>query len=338
MAVPPVPLERLSKASAASNAWALRLLMTGAVAVLIVLSLAAPIGYVFLTTEVLIAIVYATSLNLLMGYGGMLSLGHAAYYALGAYTTALLTVKVGWPMAAAMLAGPVVAALFAAIFGLLIVRTSHLEHAYFLMLTLAFSQLVFVVIYKWYDLTHGDDGITGIFPAGLIGTPRSYCIFVVLVSSACLWLLYRLVHSPFGLILQAIRDNPTRVEFVGLSVRRHQLAAFVIAGCVAGISGTLYAYFAGTISPQLADWAQSARPFIANTIGGIQSFWGPAIGVIVLELVDSQFARFTEHSLLAVGLLAVFVGIFFPQGMIGLFGGRSADRAHGLWKRLRSGS
>jgi branched-chain amino acid transport system permease protein len=92
----------------------------------------------------------------------------------------------------------------------------------------------------------------------------------------------------------------------------------VIAGCFAGVAGALYAYFAGTISPQLADWSQSARPFIANTIGGIQSFWGPLAGVLVLELIDSQVGRFTEHSLLAVGALALVVALFFPQGLIGL--------------------
>jgi len=277
-----------------------------------------PIRYVFLTTEILIAILYATSLNLLMGYGGMLSLGHSAYYALGAYTTGLLAVQLSWPMLPAMLAGPLVAAVFALLFGIFIVRTSHLEHAYFLMLTLAFSQLVFAMIYKWYDLTHGDDGISGILPTGLIGTPRSYAVFTLVVVALCLALLKRIVNSPFGLTLQAIRDNPRRAEFVGISVRRYQLAAFVIAGLFAGVAGTLYAYFSGTISPQLADWGASARPFIANTIGGIQSFWGPLAGVLVLELIDSQVGRFTEHSLLAVGALALVVALFFPQGIIGL--------------------
>lgn len=314
------------------NPWIPPLLPIAGAVVLIALSFVAPIRYVFLASELLIAIVYATSLNLLMGYGGMLSLGHAAYFALGAYASGLLAVKLGWPMLPAMLAGSIVAALAALVFGFFIVRTSHLEHAYFLMLTLAFSQLVYTMIYKWYGLTQGDDGITGIFPGGLIASPRHYCVFVVLVASLCLWAMHRIVHSPFGLTLQAIRDNPTRAEFVGLSVRRYQLAAFVIAGFFAGVAGTLYAYFAGTISPQLADWSFSARPFLANTIGGLQSFWGPAVGVFVLEIVDSQFARFTEHSLLAVGLLSILVGIFLPQGVMGLL--RRQGASAGLWRRL----
>jgi len=303
-------------------------------AVMGALLLVLPIRYVFLVTELSIAVLYATSLNLLMGYGGMLSLGHAAYYAVAAYTSGLLIVQAGLPMVPSMLAGPLVAVLFALVFGIFIVKTSHLEHAYFLMLTLAFSQLVYATIYKWYSLTHGDDGISGILPTGIIGSPRNYGLFTLVVVAACLAILQMIVRSPFGLTLQAIRDNPRRAEFTGLSVRRYQLAAFVIAGLFAGIAGTLYAFFSGTISPQIADWSASARPFLANTIGGIQSFWGPLAGVVILEVIDSQVGRLTEHSLLAVGALAILVGVFFPQGVIGLLNGRLG--AHSFWSFARS--
>lgn len=300
-------------------------------ALLIAAAHLAPIRYVFLIGEVVIAILYATSLNLLMGYGGMLSLGHADYFALGAYTSGLLAIH-GWPFALALLAGPLAAGIGAAIFGIFIVRTSHQEHAYFLMLTLAFSQLVFATIYKWYSLTRGDDGLSGIAPPHFIASPRDFCLFILAVAALCLFLMKRIVQSPFGLALQAIRDNPQRAEFVGLSIRRYQLGMFMIAGIFAGIAGTLYAYFSGTISPQLADWEASARPFLANTIGGIQGFWGPAIGVIVLEMVDSQVSRVTEHSLLAVGALALLVGVFLPQGVIGLLAGKPGA-SWSRWKR-----
>jgi branched-chain amino acid transport system permease protein len=288
------------------------------VAAIVGIVLLAPIRYVFLASELLIGILYATSLNLLMGFGGMLSLGHAAYYALGAYASGLLLTQYSWSMAPAMLVGPVVAALGALVFGIFIIRTSHQEHAYFLMLTLALSQLVFAMIYKWYNVTHGDDGITGILATGILAAPRNYCLFVLAVVAGCLFALYRIVHSPFGLTLQAIRDNPTRAQFVGLSVRRYQLLAFIIAGIFAGIAGTLYAFFSGTISPQIADWTASARPFLANTIGGVQSFWGPTIGVIVLETIDSQVGRFSEHSLLFVGVVTLLVGVYLPQGVVSL--------------------
>jgi branched-chain amino acid transport system permease protein len=262
----------------------------------------------------------------------MLSLGHAAYFALGAYTSGLLGVH-GWPVVPAMLAGPLVAGIGAGFFGAFIVRISHREHAYFLMLTLAFSQLVFATIYKWYSVTHGDDGLSGIAPPDLIAAPRDFCLFILAVA-LCLFLMKRIVQSPFGLALQAIRDNPQRAEFVGLSIRRYQLGMFVIAGIFAGVAGTLYAYFSGTISPQLADWEASARPFLANTIGGIQTFWGPAIGVIALEFVDSQVSRVTDHSLLAVAALSLIVGMWLPQGIVGLLNGDAAKSASSEWKYL----
>ncbi|OGA85827.1 MAG: hypothetical protein A3G27_14335 [Betaproteobacteria bacterium RIFCSPLOWO2_12_FULL_66_14] len=293
----------------------------------------APVRYVFLASELLIAILYATSLNLLMGYGGMLSLGHAAYFSLGAYAAALLATQLHWPMETAMLAGPPVAALGALAFGIFIVRTSHQEHAYFLMLTLAFSQLVYASLYKWYSVTRGDDGITGITAASYIGTPQRYCVFVIVVAAASLALLRRIVDSPFGATLQAIRDNPQRAEFAGLSIRRYQLLAFVIAGFFAGVAGVLHAFFSGTISPQIADWPASARPFFANTMGGVHSFWGPAVGVLVLELIDTQVGRLTEHSLLAVGAMALLVGVYLPQGVVGLMSGLWSKFSRSRWFR-----
>lgn len=301
--------------------------------ILIAAARLAPIEYVFLIGEIVIAVVYATSLNLLMGYSGMLSLGHAGYFALGAYTSGWLAIH-GWPVAFAMIAGPIAAGLGACLFGALIVRIDHQEHAYFLMLTLAFGQLVFAAIYKWYDVTHGDDGLSGIAPPDALGDPRDFCLFVLGIAALCLFVMRRIVRSPFGVTLQAIRDNPRRAEFVGLPVRRYQLGMFVIAGVFAGVAGMLYAYFSGTISPQIADWEASARPFLANTIGGIQSFWGPALGVVVLELVDSQVSRVTDHSLFAVAALALIVGIWLPRGVIGLIGGGAGKPRSSAWKFL----
>jgi branched-chain amino acid transport system permease protein len=288
-----------------------------------------PIRWIFLGSELLIAILYACSLNLLMGYGGMLSFGHSAYYALGAYASGLLLVRLSWSMETAMIAGPIMATFGALIFGFFIIRGNRGEHSTFLMLTLAFSQLVFAVIYKWYAVTRGDDGITGIDASGGLSDPRHYFLFALVVVVLSLWLLARIKASPFGITLQAIRDNPQRAEFIGIPIRRYQLAAFVIAGGFAGVAGTLYAFFSGTISPQLADWTASARPFLANTMGGVHSFWGPIFGVITLEVVDSQVGRFTQHSLIAVGLLAILVGVYLPRGIVGL------GQDIGAWMRTR---
>ena len=288
------------------------------VAGLFAMGLAAPIRFVYLGSEILIAILFACSLNLLMGYGGMLSFGHSAYYALAAYASGLLMTRWSWSMEAAMVAGPLIAALGAFLFGMLIVHGHRGEQSTFLMLSLAFSQLVFAVIYKWYDVTRGDDGISGVDATGWLADPRHYFIFVLGVVVACLWLLSRIKASPFGVTLQSIRDNPQRAEFNGVSIRSHQLAAFVIAGFFGGIAGSLYAFFSGTISPQIADWTASARPFLANTMGGVHSFWGPIFGVLTLETIGTQVGRYTEHSAIAVGLLAIGVGVFLPRGIVDL--------------------
>ena len=278
----------------------------------------APIGSVFLGTELLIAVLFACSLNLLMGFGGMLSFGHAAYYSIAAYASALLLTDAGVSLTFALIAGPVFAAAGALVFGFFIVRANRAEPATFLILTLAFSQLVFAVLYKWYEITHGDDGISGLNPTGWLGNPRYYFLFTLGVVGVCLLLLHRIKVSPFGMTLQAMRDNPLRLGFFGLSVWRTQLLAFVIAGSFAGVAGTLYAFFSGTVSPQMADWTASARPFLANIIGGVGSFWGPVWGVLVLEILDAQVSRFTDHALLAVGALSILVGIYLPHGIAGL--------------------
>jgi branched-chain amino acid transport system permease protein len=277
-----------------------------------------PLRWVYLGSEILIAVLFATSLNLLMGYGGMLSFGHAAYYALAAYVTGLLFVRFHWSMEVSMLIGPVIAAAGALVFGFFIINGHRDDQSAFLMLSLAFSQLIFAVIYKWYAVTGGDDGVSGIDPTGPLANPRHYFLFVLIVSAASFWTLARIKASPFGVTLQAIRDNPLRAQFNGVAIRRHQLAAFVIAGLFAGIAGSLYAFFSATISPQMADWTTSARPFLANSMGGVQSFWGPALGVVTLEIIDSQVGRVSEHSALAVGLLAIAVGVFLPNGLAGV--------------------
>ena len=305
----------MKRASWVWSAWLVALLCAA------LLGHLAPLRWVYLGSEILIAVVFATSLNLLMGYGGMLSFGHAAYYALAAYSTALLFTRMSWSMEAALVAGPFVAALGALVFGFFIVHGHRGDESAFLMLSLAFSQLVFAVIYKLYAITGGDDGVTGIDPVWPLSDPRAFFVFVLVISALSLWLLAHVKASPFGLTLQAIRDNPLRAEFNGVAIRRHQLAAFVIAGFFAGVAGSLYAFFSATISPQVADWTASARPFLANSMGGAQSFWGPALGVVTLEAVDSQVGRYSEHAALAVGLLAIAVGVFMPNGLAGLLSG-----------------
>lgn len=198
-----------------SLAWVVTLL--GALALL---PRVLPVIYSIYLTDVLIAVLFATSLNLVMGYGGMISFGHAAYFAVAAYTSALLTKYGLAPFWIAFVVGPWVAFILGILIGAVATRTSG---TYFLMLTLAFAQLVYAVIYQWYTLTGGDDGISLVLQEGALSTPGGYYWFTLAVVSLCLALLYATVHSPFGYTLQAIRDNAIRVQTLGIPFRRYQV-------------------------------------------------------------------------------------------------------------------
>ena len=282
--------------------------------VLILLPSFLPRIYTFQLNAVVIAVLFAVSLNLIMGYGGMLSFGHAAYYGLAAYTSALLIKYHLASFGLALVAGPIVAVIAALIFGFFCVRAGG---PYFLMLTLAFAQLVHAVVYQWYTLTGGDDGIAGLLPDGMLASPISYYYFSLAVVTVCVLVIYGILHSPFGYTLQAIRDNPTRVEMLGVSVKRYQLMAFALAGFFAGIAGSLFSFFNSQISPQVAYWTQSAEPFMSVIIGGANTFWGPIVGAALYKFLSTQLARATENSMLFMGLIALAIGLFFPGGVVG---------------------
>lgn len=309
------------------------LAMVGAI-LLVALPLVLNVFWLFLLTDVLIFALFALSLNLLMGIGGMPSFGHAAYYALGAYTAALLTVKLGLAMPLAFAAGPLVAALGAAIFGYFCVR---LTQSYFIMLTLAFAQLVFAVVFKAYYITGGENGLPGIRPLPELSSPLSYYYFTLVVVAVCTFVLYRIAHSPFGYCLRAMRDNARRAEFVGLPVWRYRWYAFIIAGLFAGVAGTLFAFYNGSVSPQAAFWTTSARPFMAVIIGGTGTFWGPVAGATVLQVLETQLGRFTEHWQLVLGLITLCIALFFQRGLGGLVGpGSRLRRWHATWQNRSS--
>jgi branched-chain amino acid transport system permease protein len=284
--------------------------------------------WLFLFTDILIFALFSLSLNLIMGQAGMLSFGHAAYYALGAYTAALLAVKLAVPMPLAALAGVAAATLGAMVFGFFCVR---LTQAYFIMLTLAFAQLVFAVVFKAYHVTGGENGLAGIRPLPALSSPLHYYYFTLVVVALCTFLLYRITQSPFGYSLRAIRDNPRRAEFVGLPVRRYRWYGFIIAGLFAGVAGVLFAYYNGSVSPQMAFWTNSARPFMAVIIGGINTFWGPVAGAVVLQVLETQLGRFTENWPLVLGLITLSIALFFQRGLAGLLAPDSRPRR---WYRV----
>ena len=308
-------------------------------ALVLVLALCVPaLGsrfYVFVATDVAILALFAVSLNLLLGYTGLVSFGHAAYFGIGAYATGLLMKKLGvsfvlaWPAAAGL------AGLFALVFGFFCVR---LTKIYFAMLTLAFAQIVWAICFKWNAVTGGEQGMPEIpYPdlawmghLPLVGDlhtgERFYLVTVVLVA-ACLWILRRVVGSPFGRILTTIRENPERAEFIGVNVRRHELIAFVIAGAFAGLAGGLFGIFNRGVFPDFAYWPKSSEVLIMTLLGGMGHFWGPAVGALVLIVLNQQITSYTEYWPFVLGTILIVLLFVFPGGIVGAL--------HDLHGRLR---
>ena len=290
----------------------------GIVALLILLALlpaAAPLVVVVQTTDILIFMLFALSLNLLVGYAGMLSLGHAAFFAIGGYGAGLLVKELGFVMPLALAAAPLLAAVAAVVIGFFCVR---LSHAYFIMLSLAFGQLVFTVIWKWRSLTGGDDGLTGIMPPEALAQSEVYYYFVLAVVLACTAALYRIGQSPFGRALLAIKDNPRRAAFLGIHIRRVQHAAFVVAAAFAGVAGGLQVFFHRGMFPGSAHWLTSADAFVAVTLGGANYFAGPVVGATLYKLVALAVPRFTEYWLFFLGIVILIVALVRPQGLMSL--------------------
>lgn len=310
------------------------------VAVLLALCASAPFlvrgdYYVQLCTEILIAGLLAVSLNFLLGFTGLVSLGHAAYLGVGAYAFALLTKNVYPSMWAGLAAAGASCALLAWCIGVFCVRLAGL---YFAMLTLAFSQVIYTVAYYWRGVTGGDDGMLGI-PRPGIGIPGAFEIslesftvfyyFVLCVVAALLLIAWRIANSPFGRVLQAIRENPERVEFIGLPVHRYKLAAFVLAGALGGFAGGLYAAFQGYISPDLLYWTQSGEIVLMTILGGMYSFLGPAFGAGLLLFIRDTVLNFMEYWRIVVGGVLVFLVLFLPGGILGFWEGRARERSAG---------
>lgn len=294
-------------------------LMVGLVVLLIIIfeafSLVLPTAWVFLVNAALIGALFTGSLNLIMGFGRMFSFGQAAYYALGSYSTAILILHSGWPPILAMIAAPFIAAVGAAVFGYFCVRSSG---AYFIMLTLAFAQLVYSVIFQSTTVTGGDNGLSGIFIKGWLGSPTGIYRFTVLVVAAGLVFLWLILRSQFGYLIRAIGNNPERAAFLGVSERRYRWFAFIISGFLAGIAGMLFAIYNGSVSPDLAYWTQSAQPFIAIIIGGVSSFSWPLVAGGLLSMISTEAASYTSYSDLIIGIIALVVALFLRKGLSGM--------------------
>ena len=317
-------------------------------AFLLVLALLLPLAmqamdqlfYVSFASRVLIYAIAATSLNLVLGYGGMISFGHAAFVGTGAYVGSILIAEgitsawIGWPAALA------VSALLAWLIGAISLRT---RGVYFIMITLAFAQMMFYLVnsMKAYG---GDEGLTLPRRAGLgfgldLGNEVVFYYVVLAILAAALYGLHRLVQSRFGRVVVAIRENEARVEAIGLPVYRYQLVCFVIAGAVGGLAGALLASHGKYVNPNVLHWLQSGTLMIMVILGGVGHLWGGVIGAAALLLLEHLIAdypipwlaqlapNYQQHANLGVGIVLLLIVLFAPQGIAGLLARRSRARA-----------
>jgi branched-chain amino acid transport system permease protein len=271
---------------------------------------------IHIAAQIVILGLFAVSFNVLFGNTGLLSFGQALFYGLGAYVTGMIAKKFGgdhflW----ALLLVPLVATAVALVLGMLSLR---LSDVYFTMLTLAFAQLVWGISIKWYDFTSGDDGIQAIPKPEFLAGGLRYYVFAFLVVTVCLYLLWRLHRSPFGTILKGIRQNPTRVNFLGLNVFRHKLLAYVISSCFTAIAGGLYAGLDGSIHPDMFVWTMSGSIILMTILGGMRSFFGPLLGVAVFVLLEDVVGRSTQYWSFFIGAIMIVVVMLFPKGIVGI--------------------
>jgi branched-chain amino acid transport system permease protein len=275
--------------------------------------------WIWVGTEMIIMALFAISLNLILGFGGMVSFGHAAFFGTGAYAVALLMKKAGLGFVPALILAPVAAAIVAAAIGWFCVR---LVGLYFSILTLAFGQLLYMVVFQAYAFTGGDDGIHGI-PKPEILTPINYYLLCLVIFLFCFLLMRMLINSSFGLTIRAIRENPERARFLGVNDRRYQLLNFIIAGGFAGLAGGLFTELNRFAQTEFLHWSKSADPILSSLVGGMYSLVGPAIGstvLIFLKIVIQQVHKdLVEVWAIILGVILLAVVLFAPEGLVGLY-------------------
>jgi branched-chain amino acid transport system permease protein len=264
--------------------------------------------------DVLIAILFATSLHFIMGPGGMHSFGHAAYFGLGAYGAALAVKWLAAPMGVALVLAPVAATLGALLFGWFAVR---LSGVYLAMLTLAFAQIVWSVVFQWQDFTGGSNGVLGIWPSAPFDQrPIFYLLTLVSVVVGIL-VLRRILFAPFGYAMRAGRDSPLRAEAIGINVKRVHWFGFAIAGAVCGVAGGLFAFAKGSISPETISIGRSIDGLVMVLLGGIQTLAGPVVGASIFAVLQDFVMQQTEYWHALLGGIILLLVLAFPYGVVG---------------------
>lgn len=282
---------------------------------------------VVLATDLAVAALFAASLHFIMGPGGMHSFGHAAYFGLGAYGAGLVLTALGLPMEVALVVGPMVAAVGAAVFGWFAVR---LSGVYLAMLTLAFAQIAWAVTYQWDDLTGGSNGLTGVWPAQWLSDNRSYYWLALALVAIGVLALRHMLFSPFGYALRAGRDSPLRADAIGIDVDRVQWIAFIVAGLFAGAAGAVYAFSKGSISPESMAVGKSVDALVMVLLGGLHTLAGPVVGAVSFTWLQDAVARNTDYWRATLGAIMLVLVLVFPDGIAG--------GVQKLWHRLARGN
>ena len=269
-----------------------------------------------LATEMMVLGLFAIAFNVLLGHAGLVSFGHAAYFAIGGYSCLILLTTYEWPLLLALPAAALISAAAALLVGAVCVR---LTEIYFAMLTLAFGQLVFAVAFKWNRVTGGDNGFVGVRMPEVLRAEAPFLYFTLAVVALCVLALFAINSSAFGQILHATRENPMRAAFVGVNVRLVRLTAFVVSGTFSGVAGALFGLFKRSMFPEAAYWTRSADVLIMTILGGIYSFFGPFLGAVVMVLLNRVTAQFTVYWPTVLGLTLLLVLFVMPNGLVGLF-------------------
>lgn len=267
-------------------------------------------------TEVLIFALFAASLHLMMGIGGMVSFGHAAYFGLGAYGVALLIKYFSIPMEGAFILAPLLAFAGAVVFGWFCVR---LSGVYLAMLTLAFAQITWSVVFQWDDVTGGDNGLLGVWPSEWASSQEAFYYITLAICAVGIYTIRRIVFSPFGYTLRSCRDSLLRADAIGIDRLRIQWFGFILAGSFAGIGGVLFAYLKGSVFPDYISIPVSVDGLVMVLLGGIQTVAGPIVGAGIFKVLSTIIISHTEFWKIILGSFIVILVVAFPQGIVGFF-------------------
>jgi branched-chain amino acid transport system permease protein len=283
-------------------------------------------GYVELGSRVVVLGLAAMALNFLLGYTGVLSFGHAAYFGLGAYGAGMTLRYLVPSTGLALVVGMLVGTIAAAIIGPLIIR---LRGVYFAMVTIAFGQVFYFTAFRWNSVTGGDDGLTGwtrqplsfgFAAVDITHDPIAFYFLVLAVFAITVGIMAWLLRSPFGRTLLAIRENERRARFLGIPVDQHIWISWTISCAFVSVAGALYALLNNFVDPRALYWSQSGDFVIMAVLGGMRSFWGPLIGAAIFVTLQDYLSSQTENWMSFVGLFFILIVLFFPRGILGMIG------------------